>query len=195
MLKGLVDDDELLEFPFELKHGQNEAKMVLGQLDKKINVIMSSSSGRVLDAASALLGICRYRSYQGEPAMKLESIARKTTEKKLELPITTKGEILDTGRLLFELYQHLDEHAVPELAWAFEDAFARGMAELAIRAAERTGIDTVGLTGGVAYNEHISYRIGDMIKENGLEFITHSRIPCGDAGISLGQAIVASLHE
>jgi hydrogenase maturation protein HypF len=195
MLKGLVDDDELLEFPFELKHGQNEAKMVLGQLDKKINVIMSSSSGRVLDAASALLGICRYRSYQGEPAMKLESIARKTTEKKPELPITTKGEILDTGRLLFELYQHLDEHAVPELAWAFEDAFARGMAELAIRAAERTGIDTVGLTGGVAYNEHISYRIGDMIKENGLEFITHSRIPCGDAGISLGQAIVASLHE
>ncbi|WP_340817928.1 carbamoyltransferase HypF [Methanolobus sp. WCC4] len=195
MLKGLVDDDELLELPFELKHGQKEARLVLGQLDKKINVIMSSSSGRVLDAASALLGICNYRSYQGEPAMKLESIARKAKERTLELPVTINDEVLDTGMLLFELYQRLDEHTVPELAWAFEDAFARGMAELAIRAAGRTGIDTVGLTGGVAYNEHISYCIRDVVEENGLEFISHSRLPCGDAGISLGQAIVASLSE
>ncbi|SFM30239.1 hydrogenase maturation protein HypF [Methanolobus profundi] len=195
MLQGLVDHDELLELPFELKHGQKEAEMVLGQLDKRINVIMSSSSGRVLDAAAALLGICRYRSYQGEPSMKLESIARKAKDRSLELPVNIKDNILDTGRLLLELYRHMDEYTVPELAYAYEDAFSRGVAELAIRSANRTGIDIIGLTGGVAYNEHINYRIRDVIEENGLRFVSHSRIPCGDAGISLGQAIVASLHE
>ncbi|WP_048135562.1 carbamoyltransferase HypF [Methanolobus tindarius] len=197
MLKGLADDDELFSLPFELKHGKMELKMVREQLEKNINVVMSSSSGRVLDAATALLGICKYRSYQGEPAMKLESYARKATEKSLELSVTIKDNVFDTGMLLFELYNKLNEneYSIPELAWAYEDAFARGVSEMAVRAAKRTGIDVVGLTGGVAYNEHISYRIRDIIKENDLKFISHSKVPCGDAGISLGQAIVASLKS
>ncbi|WMW25137.1 carbamoyltransferase HypF [Methanolobus sediminis] len=197
MLRGLVDDCELFALPFELKHGKMEVKMVREQLEKNINVVMSSSSGRVLDAASALLGICKYRSYQGEPAMKLESSARKATERSLELPVTIKDNVFDTGMLLFELYNKLseNEYSIPELAWAYEDAFARGVSEMAVRAAKRTGIDIVGLTGGVAYNEHISYLIRDIIKENDLKFISHSEIPCGDAGVSLGQAIVASLKK
>jgi hydrogenase maturation protein HypF len=32
----------------------------------------TTSMGRVLDALSCYLGICQYRSYDGEPAMKLE---------------------------------------------------------------------------------------------------------------------------
>jgi hydrogenase maturation protein HypF len=197
MLRGLVDEDELFALPFELKHGKMEVKMVREQLEKNINVVMSSSSGRVLDAAAALLGICKYRSYQGEPAMKLESYARKATERSLELPVTIKDNVFDTGMLLFELYTKLNEneYSVPELAWAYEDAFARGVSEMAVRAAERTRIDTIGLTGGVAYNEHIRYRIRDIIKENDRGFISHSKVPCGDAGISLGQAIVASLKK
>nr|WP_321498381.1 carbamoyltransferase HypF [uncultured Methanolobus sp.] len=197
MLRGLVDDDELFSLPFELKHGKIELKMVREQLEKNINVVMSSSSGRVLDAAAALLGICKYRSYQGEPAMKLESYARKASEKLLELPVTIKDNVFDTGMLLFELYNKINEneYSIPELAWAYEDAFARGVSEMAARAANRTGIDMVGLTGGVAYNEHISYCIRDIIEEKNLEFVSHSKVPCGDAGISLGQAIVASLKK
>jgi hydrogenase maturation protein HypF len=197
MLRGLVDGDELFALPFELKHGKMELKMIREQLEKNINVVMSSSSGRVLDAASALLGICKYRSYQGEPAMKLESYARKATERSLELPVTIKDNVFDTGMLLFELYKKLNEneYSVPELAWAYEDAFALGVSEMALRAANKTGIDVVGITGGVAYNEHINYRIRNIIKENDLELISHSKVPAGDAGISLGQAIVASLKK
>ena len=197
MLKGHLDDDELFALPFKLKHGKMELKMVREQLEKNINVVMSSSSGRVLDAAAALLGICKYRSYQGEPAMKLESYARKATERSLELPVTVKDNVFDTGMLLSELYNKLNEneYSIPELAWAYEDAFARGVSEMAARTAKRTGIDMVGLTGGVAYNEHISYRVRDIIEENNLKFISHSKVPCGDAGISLGQAIVASLKK
>jgi len=64
MLKDIVERDEFLNLDFELKHGLKEATTVLGQLDKNINVIKSSSARQVLDAASALLGICT-RSYQG----------------------------------------------------------------------------------------------------------------------------------
>lgn len=195
MLKGVVDDDELLKLPFELKHGSMEARNVMQQLDKNINVIMSSSSGRVLDAASALLGICRYRSYQGEPAMKLESTARLGKNTNLELPVVIKNNILDTSMLLYELYELLGKHPVSELAYVFEDAFAKGISELAIESAGKAGIDVIGLTGGVAYNEHINSRIRNEVHKAGFNFIGHSRVPCGDGGISLGQAIVAGLSS
>jgi hydrogenase maturation protein HypF len=195
ILKDIVGDDELLKLPFELKHGAQEARTVLGQLDRNFNVVRSSSAGRVLDAASALLGICRYRSYQGEPAMKLESVARGGKHTSVELPIVIKNDAFDTSMLLYELYERMDEYSVPELAYAFEDAFAKGIAQLAINSAKRTGIDTIGLTGGVAYNEHIDFRICNDVKEAGYNFISHSRVPCGDGGISLGQALMASLKD
>lgn len=195
MLKDVVGSEELLSFPFDLKHGPKEAKMVLEQLNKNINVIMSSSSGRVLDAAAALLGICKYRTYQGEPSMKLESIAKAGEGASFELHPLISDNIFDTSSLLYELYELKNDHSVADLAYAYEDAFAKGIAQLAIRTAKKNKIDIIGLTGGVAYNEHIACRIKDEIKEAGFEFITHNRVPCGDAGVSLGQALVASLKK
>ena len=193
MLKGIVDDDELLKLPLELKHGSKETRTALSQLDKNINVMLSSSSGRVLDAAAALLGICRYRSYQGEPAMKLEAAACISKETSLELPVLTRDNLFDTGMLLYGLYEEIQNYPVEELANAYEKGFAEGISQLAIRSAKRSGIDTIGLTGGVAYNEHINSYIHNRVKEAGFQFIINVNVPCGDGGVSLGQAIVASL--
>lgn len=195
MLKSRVGEDELMEIPFELKYGRMEARTVLEQLNRNINISMSSSSGRVLDAAAALLGICRYRSYQGEPAMKLESAARNGKNTSLELVPAFRKNVLDTGMLLYELYERRNDYPVPELAYAFEEAFAGGLAKLACKAAKRADIGIAGLTGGVACNEHITHTIRDVTEAYGLDFISHARIPCGDAGVSLGQAIVAGLKE
>jgi hydrogenase maturation protein HypF len=79
-----------------------------------------------------------------------------------------------------------------DLAASAQRAFAEGLALMAIKTAEETGIKTIGFTGGVAYNEAINNIIGKLVKENNLKFIQHRRIPPGDAGISIGQAIVAA---
>ncbi len=55
--------------------GETEAKLLLDQLEKGIGTVETTSCGRVLDAVSAVLGVCFERSYEGEPAMKLESAA------------------------------------------------------------------------------------------------------------------------
>lgn len=193
MLKDELDEEELLDFKLNLKHGIIEQKMVLNQLRNNINVVRSSSSGRVLDAGAALLGISNYRSYQGEPAMKLESMAKLDSLNHLEIPISIKDNILDTSKLLYELYLLKDDYPISELAYAYEEAFARGISKLAITTAKRSKCDIVGLTGGVAYNEHIVNTIGFEIQQTGLQFITHNQIPCGDGGVCLGQAIVANL--
>ncbi len=72
MLYGILPDERILS----LLASRGVSDVELGVLKKQVasgfNVTMTSSAGRVLDAASLLLGICRERTYDGEPAMELE---------------------------------------------------------------------------------------------------------------------------
>ena len=58
-----------------LPYGEPEAKLILSQLQKGTGIIETTSCGRVLDAVAVVLGVCFERTYEGELAMKLESIA------------------------------------------------------------------------------------------------------------------------
>ena len=75
MLYGILPEDRVRT----LLASRGWSDVELGVLEKQLatgfNVTQTTSTGRVLDAASALLGICRERTYDGEPAMKLESAA------------------------------------------------------------------------------------------------------------------------
>ncbi|WP_445475301.1 carbamoyltransferase HypF [Methanococcoides methylutens] len=190
MLYDVLESKELKDLPLYFKHGEPERNIVFDQLEKGINLVRTSSAARVLDSAAALLGVSHYRSYQGEPAMKLESVAKKSMHN-LDLPVRCKRGVLDTTGLLYDLYGMIDTQAVCDLAYSIEDALAVGVAELAISSARKRNIDVIGLSGGVSYNEHITGRISEVVKDSGFEFITHKKIPCGDGGVSLGQAVVA----
>jgi len=171
-------------------HAEKEIEIVLTELERKKGP-HTSSCGRVLDAVSALLGICYSRTYEGEPAMKLESVAVYGRDV-LKLQPRIRGEILDTRFLLEEVYRRRDSLPAADLACSAQSYLARGLAELAALGAERIGVRAIGFSGGVAYNEHIALTIRDYVQERGFRFIMHNRVPPGDAGISFGQAIVAS---
>ena len=72
MLYGILPEDECLTLLGDRGWSAVELGVLKKQVANRFNVTMTSSTGRVLDAASALLGICRERTYDGEPAMKLE---------------------------------------------------------------------------------------------------------------------------
>ena len=73
----VIGERELRNLDLWFRYGEDERSAVLRQLGTGINISHTTSMGRVLDAVSALLGICHHRSYEGEPAMKLESVARR----------------------------------------------------------------------------------------------------------------------
>ena len=123
--------------------------------------------------------------------MKLESTAAYGKDA-LRLQSRIRGEILDTRFLLEEIYHRRDVLPAADLACSAQSYIAKGLAELAILGAERLGVRTVGFSGGVAYNEQITLGIRNYVQEHGFRFIMHNRVPPGDAGISFGQAIVAS---
>ncbi|MDR0767454.1 MAG: carbamoyltransferase HypF [Methanosarcinales archaeon] len=70
-----LSEEDVLSLDLYFPRGKEEAKIVLSQLKNNFNVAVSSSSGRVLDAAASLLGLCGEQTFDGEPAMVLESAA------------------------------------------------------------------------------------------------------------------------
>lgn len=173
-----------------LPYGEKEVEIIVKQLRKGF-MSKTTSCGRVLDAASAVLGVCYERTYEGEPAMKLEAIATKGKDV-LNLTPKIKGSVINTTTLIQEIFRQKNIYPVADLAYSVQSYLAKALANLAVREAERLGINIIGFSGGVAYNEHITLTIRRMVEESGFNFIVQSQVPPGDGGIAFGQAIAAS---
>ena len=57
---------------------------------------------------------------------------------------------------------------------------------------ERHGLGTVALSGGVFQNLLLLNATVARLEARGFRVLLHSRVPCNDGGISLGQAVVAA---
>jgi hydrogenase maturation protein HypF len=191
MLHGEADIEEWLfsnsdRFP----HGRSEVEVIVKQLGKAL-APKTTSCGRVLDAVAAILGLCYERTYEGEPAMKLESAALKGKDL-LNLTPEFKGDAVDTTLLVHEIFDQKGKHSVADLACSAQHYLARSLAESAVEEAERLKVDFIGFSGGVAHNEHITLTIRRIVEENGFKFLVHDQVPPGDGGISFGQVIAAA---
>ena len=191
--KKLDASEWLLTKSQHLPHGIKEAELVIKQLNGG-SAPETTSCGRVLDAVSAILGICYERTYEGEPAMKLESTALRGRDV-LDLQPVIKGNVLDTTFLVHEIFENRNRYSKTDLACLTQSYLARGLAELAVREAERLQVDHVGFSGGVAYNGHITATMRKAVEGMGFKFLVHKQIPAGDGGTSFGQAIVAGIQK
>jgi hydrogenase maturation protein HypF len=189
ILSKKTDVRELLQqnaqhFP----HGEEEVQVLLHQIQRKSSLIKTTSCGRVLDAVSAILGICYERTYEGEPSMKLESAAMKGNSV-LKLKPIIKNNTLDTTQLLLEIFENLGKHSKADLAYLAHAYLAKGLAELAIEKAAENSVRTVGFSGGVACNEIFTLTMRRIVETAGLRFLVHEAVPPGDGGLSFGQAV------
>ncbi len=171
-------------------HGQRELDTVLLQLDRP-PLPSTTSCGRVLDAVAAVVGVCFERTYAAEPAMKVESAAIGGRDV-LNLQLKTEENVVDTCQLVYETFVQRKNFSTADLAFSAQSYVARSLAQLASAKAKNLGVDNVGFSGGVAYNEHITSAIGKIVEENGLKFMVHELVPPGDGGISFGQALAAA---
>jgi len=161
---------------------------------------LSTSMGRLLDALSCYLGICNYRSYEGEPAMKLEKYLE-MGENRYEFDLKVKNGVVDTIYLFKQLVdvaknKKLNEKEKSDLAYSFVKSVMKGLTNMAIKNAIDRDIKNIGISGGVSYNIPITEMVEEEVKKAGLNFITHNIIPNGDGGVAMGQnAIAGSLME
>ncbi len=168
------------------KH-KEEFNIVFHQIEKRINTPETSSTGRFLDAISVLLNLAYKRTYEGEPAMKLESFAMGGKDMNIEVEVD--GEI----KLHTIIPQILDLPG-EDAAYSVHTAIGRAFAREAVRQAEELGIKSIGVSGGVAYNQIIISTMRRIVENSNLKFLVAKNIPRGDNGISAGQAYLGGLY-
>ena len=161
-----------------------------------VNAPLTSSAGRLFDAAAALLGVTLVNAYEGQAAIGLELLARRARRAGVILPYrVNRGEaplMIDFVPVLAALAdeaENLSEEERAGRALDFHVTMAAAVAEVLHLLSALTGLWTAVLSGGVFQNA--------LLLEELLAYLEDFRVllphaaPPNDGGIAYGQAAVA----
>lgn len=172
----------------------DELDLVAQQIEKRINTVDTSSAGRLFDAVSAILGICRHVSYEAQAAIELESAADPSVERAYPYAIAEEGGlVVDAGPIVRAVLEEASAGvARHEISGAFHNTMVRLCLDVATRLADAHGARPVALSGGVFQNRLLLRRLLKALEDSGFEVILPRETPVNDGGVSLGQAVVAN---
>lgn len=167
------------------RFGSNfNVEFIQQMLQKQINTPLTSSCGRLFDAVSALLGIQYVAQYEGQAAMKLESLV--TTPKSLE-----KGWKIEANNLnLLPTIEYLLNCNSVEGANIFHGTLIAALTEWIKYWAKKLQIKKVLLGGGCFLNQILAEGLVKSLVANDLIPLLPVQLPPNDGGLSLGQAWV-----
>jgi hydrogenase maturation protein HypF len=146
--------------------------------------------------------------------MELESIADKNILKGARIEDLSPGEVYEfdivqkkprRGDGLFEIDMmncirqitvDLRKNQSKEtISSKFHHTLIAAFKHATLKVSKKTGIKKVVLSGGVFNNDIILNKMTQALEEKNLKVYTHTKVPCGDGGICLGQAVVAAALE
>ncbi|HTX83945.1 MAG TPA: carbamoyltransferase HypF [Streptosporangiaceae bacterium] len=176
---------------------------VLTMAERGINSPVTSSAGRLFDAVAALLGVRDAVNYEGQAAIELEQLADPGERGSYVARVTPGAPTSGLTPLLVsgaDLVRGVADDlvagaAAPVIAGRFHNGVAATIACVCTRLREQTGLGVVALSGGVFQNLLLTGRVVTLLTDAGFRVLQHSRVPCNDGGISLGQAAVAGATD
>ena len=184
---GLAGDERLAPVSYP---SPAERRLVVQQIEGRINAPLTSSVGRLFDAVASLLGVRQVVSYEAQAAMELEALAEEGVVE--TYPFSIRGEQIDPAPLLAALLADLQRGESPgRMAARFHRAVARMVVEVCRALRERTGLERVALSGGVWQNMLLLRLTLEGLEEAGFAVLIHRQVPTNDGGLALGQAAVA----
>jgi hydrogenase maturation protein HypF len=171
--------------------GRPSEPLLRAAWDSRLNTPVTTSVGRLFDAACALLEVCDRSSYEGEAAMRLEVLCT-GTEAPIALPLACdSGGIWrsDWAPLVSAL---LDASRPPGVrAAVFHASLAHALCEQALAVRSTSGVERVGLSGGVFQNCILTEQVHTLLAKRGFEVLMPKLLPVNDAAISFGQLVEA----
>ncbi|WP_365699725.1 carbamoyltransferase HypF [Ruminococcus sp.] len=177
-----------------------EYRLQKAMAEKGLNTVGSTSCGRLFDAVSAILGIRRASTFEGEASTALMCEAERFLE---EHPTVAEnyrrpeklikvGEnyvTLCTTALAADIAERkLAGSRTGAQAYTFHAVLADMVEAACGKISSDTGIKTVALSGGVFQNRLLTRLCRDRLEKNGFTVLLHSLVPPNDGGIALGQA-------
>jgi hydrogenase maturation protein HypF len=163
----------------------------------------SHACGRLFDSVAVLLGVApQHITYEGQPAIRLEVLARRAAdaaEDRLPFEARERDGLLeiDWAPAVLRLADVPLADAADTAAWAhaFHRAVVRAALAMVDYGASRTGARRVALSGGVFMNRLLDTWVAESLAQRGFEVLTHRALPPNDGGVAAGQAVVAGWQE
>ena len=154
---------------------------------------LTSSAGRLFDAAGSLLGFNKNVSYEAEAAIYVEMLALEScSDEYISVQIKKENGLaeLNSSELIKELYRlKKSGESIYDHARIFHNSLIEGAVKIASDICFTSGIEQVVLSGGVFQNRIMLELTEKKLASKGLKVFINRNIPANDAGISAGQAI------
>jgi hydrogenase maturation protein HypF len=164
-----------------------ELRGMTSMVAEGFNAVRTTSAGRLFDAVSAIAGICRRSTCEGQAAMMLEFAARAEPAEPYPFALYEKDgvRVLDWRPAVAVMLGERD-------AGLISRRFHAMLVEMIRSAARAAGVPRVVLSGGVFQNALLLARTRRALLHDGFDVYTHQILPPNDGGIALGQILVAA---
>lgn len=172
---------------------ETKVRMLDALLRKRIQVVETSSCGRLFDAVASLVGLHQVVSFEGQAAMALEAIAG-SADGIYEFAISGSARFqVDMRPMVLQIVSDV-EHGRPvsDIAATFHNTLIAAAAEVCARICKHTGLHRVCLSGGCFQNLRLLEGCVRALRLAGFDVFFQQKVPCNDGGIALGQAAIAN---
>jgi hydrogenase maturation protein HypF len=190
------DDFLGLDIPFVRGLGRAKGELILRMITRQVNSPLTSSCGRLFDGVAALIGIRQEVSYEAQAAIELEMSARSSAETggyPFLIRRHDKCWQIDTSSLFGAIVEDLRRNLCAEtISRRFHNGLVEALVQLACLLREDSSINRICLSGGTFNNLLLFEASVEKLESRGFDVFTHSEVPAGDGGLSLGQAAVAA---
>jgi len=180
---------------------EKEAKVLARMMERGINAPLTSSLGRLFDAAAAVVLGRREVDYEAQAAIELEGIAVDEPDDEPGYAMELVGGDwsrcepgqINAAPLWRELVEELQAGvSKARIAARFHAGVAAGFVQAALLARTATGVNRVALTGGCMHNRRLARLLRAKLEAEGFAVFQHRRVSPGDGGLSYGQVVVAA---
>ncbi len=185
-----------LDIPFVRELERGKAELILRMMAQRVNSPLTSSCGRLFDAVAALIGIRQEVSYEAQAAIELEMSGRSSSET-AGYPFAIRRQDgrwqIDPSPLFGAIVEDLRRKVCTEtISRRFHNGLVETLVRLACLLRQESSINRICLSGGTFNNLLVFEQLIRKLESDGFEVFTHSEVPAGDGGLSLGQALVAA---
>ena len=177
---------------------EREFGMIETMVAQGLNSPLTSSIGRLFDAVSALLGLCREATHEAQAAMALEDAALRSRADGPCYDLPLDGDVIRVQSLFEGIVVDVQNGVpAPDIARRFHQSVA-ALCRAAARAAQareaKSGraVNQVALSGGVWQNRLLLEMTARVLRDEGFDVLVHHAVPANDGGLAYGQAAVAA---
>ncbi|HTW92394.1 MAG TPA: carbamoyltransferase HypF [bacterium] len=162
-----------------------------------IGVLLTSSMGRLFDAAAAMTGACRSASFDGQAPTALEALAESSERGHWYSPdlldLSASPALLRPEPILLHVARETSAGVRPAtVAARFHNTLSQAAVALAGFLCDRHGIAAVCLSGGSFQNSLLLRGVVTGLRSLGKRVYWNQAVPLNDGGIALGQAVAAA---